>query len=660
MASNNSVTLSSGTVNHIEGAESPAADATDNSVVITGGKVMGNIRGAWSSTGDVSGNSVTISGGNVSSEPYSNISGGMSTEGISSGNSVLITGGIVGGHIVGGQGGGVSADNNLVAITGGVINSAVVFGGTNTMAGSANGNTVIISGGTGTGISLLSGGKSDSGEASGNTIIISGGTFGSGTIYGGVSTDNYKSGNFGETINNTITISGAPDLSGMKLYGGLSGDDKDMFTGNTLNVNGFRGDVAGIQNFQNYNLYLPSSLRNGDILLTVKDPTDLNKTNIQMSGMAGGGNALGAGESITLISQTSDAPDNTSVQVLKGAALLYDFALDANSGALIATARSVQTSPQFKALSEGRLAGLAFVNQGYDLLLGQGMQSALFASNQQSDGLVPFAAFQGGSSRYDTGSHVDVDGFSMLTGLAWSRDFMPHRLTMGVFFEGGWGNYNSHNSFNSAPSVKGDGDISYLGGGVLARYDLTGTRAKGLYADTSFRAGQVKNDFSSDDIRDSVGCKANYDSSAAYYGAHAGLGYVWSITDKASLDFSTRYIWTRQDSDSVTLPTDDPVHFKAADSHRWRNGARFTYAVNEYITPYAGAYYDHEFDGKARATTYGYNIDAPDLKGGTGVGELGLAIKPVKDSGFSFDLGVQGYTGVREGVTGSMQFKLEF
>ena len=42
------------------------------------------------------------------------------------------------------------------------------------------------------------------------------------------------------------------------------------------------------------------------------------------------------------------------------------------------------------------------------------------------------------------------------------------------------------------------------------------------------------------------------------------------------------------------------------------------------------------------------------------MGELGLAFKPVADSGLSIDLGVQGYTGKREGVSGSFQVKFEF
>ena len=50
----------------------------------------------------------------------------------------------------------------------------------------------------------------------------------------------------------------------------------------------------------------------------------------------------------------------------------------------------------------------------------------------------------------------------------------------------------------------------------------------------------------------------------------------------------------------------------------------------------------------------------PDLIGGTGMGELGVTLKPSKDLPLSFDLGIQGYVGKREGVTGSLQVRWEF
>jgi len=84
------------------------------------------------------------------------------------------------------------------------------------------------------------------------------------------------------------------------------------------------------------------------------------------------------------------------------------------------------------------------------------------------------------------------------------------------------------------------------------------------------------------------------------------------------------------------------------------------YAINDYVAPYIGAYWEHEFDGKARATVNGVSLGTPSLQGDTGMGELGLSLKPAKDLPLSFDLGVQGYAGKRDGVTGSLQIRFEF
>lgn len=118
----------------------------------------------------------------------------------------------------------------------------------------------------------------------------------------------------------------------------------------------------------------------------------------------------------------------------------------------------------------------------------------------------------------------------------------------------------------------------------------------------------------------------------------------------SSLDLSAKLLWTRQESDSVT-EHGDRVRFKDADSLRTRLGGRFSYAASEQFSPYVGAYWGHEYDSKARSTVNGNNINAPDLKGDTGMGELDINFKPMTDSGLSFDLAGQGDTGVREGVT---------
>jgi outer membrane autotransporter protein len=145
--------------------------------------------------------------------------------------------------------------------------------------------------------------------------------------------------------------------------------------------------------------------------------------------------------------------------------------------------------------------------------------------------------------------------------------------------------------------VHGDGDIYHIGGGILGRMNFSNTGPGNFYAEASGRVGGVHNEYSSSDLRDATGRKADYDSSSAYYGLHLGAGYLWNITDTAILDLYGKYFWTRQEGDSVTLSTGDPVTFKDVDSSRLRFGTRFAYAVNEYISPYIGAAYEHEFDG---------------------------------------------------------------
>jgi outer membrane autotransporter protein len=351
---------------------------------------------------------------------------------------------------------------------------------------------------------------------------------------------------------------------------------------------------------------------------------------------------------------------------LHGATLRYLWDLNVAGNALSATVINTGVNEQAKALSEGFISGLGLVNQGADLVAGQGMNQAVNAAKGAQPGYGPgygfgaFGALSGGWSRYNTGSHVDMASVSMLAGLSRGAELAPGRLTLGAFFEYGNGSYDTYNSFSNAASVHGDGDIYHFGGGLLGRMDFANTGPGRFYAEASGRAGGVHNEYKGGELRDAMNREASYDASSAYYGLHLGAGYLWEISDPVLLELYAKYFWTRQQGDSVTLSTGDPVKFDDADSHRLRLGGRLAYAVNEYVSPYLGAAYEHEFDGKARASTYGYSIDAPELKGGTGIGELGLSLSPSQTLPLSFDLGVQGYVGEREGVTGSLQVKLEF
>ncbi|MDR1035504.1 MAG: autotransporter outer membrane beta-barrel domain-containing protein [Deltaproteobacteria bacterium] len=375
----------------------------------------------------------------------------------------------------------------------------------------------------------------------------------------------------------------------------------------------------------------------------------------------GGASPLKVGDKVVLMDiggTIHGAPVNLSSDGsgMQEGFLRYVFDIGFDNKKLMGTVTDAHVDVRAKVLSEGRVSGLAFLNQGSDLITGSGIKAAMASARGIDSGITVFEAGQGGRSRYDTGSHVDVDGVSLMTGLVWRKPFDSGSVFhAGVFLEAGWGSYDSYNSFANAESVHGNGDTSYLGAGGLFRYDSPG----GVYADASVRAGQTRTSFSSTDLRNPSGQKAEYDTDSAYMGAHIGLGYVAHLSDRTTLDLSARYIWTRQGADSVKV-LGDTVSFDPVNSRRLRGGARISFAASERVSPYFGAYYEHELDGKARAFDNGFAIDVPDLKGGTGVGELGMAVTPAAGSGLSLDLGVQGYAGIRQGITGRLQLKWEF
>ena len=636
------------------------ANASGNSVNVTDGTVNTGIYGghhkATTGSAGADSNRVTISnfaggsalliwGGDADASEY--VAGNTSS---ASGNSVTVSGGTFG-SVHGGNSqsynGPASADGNTVRVTGVTVDDisgglAMVNMGGSTATATSNNNEVIVT---------------DS------AVTYS--------VYGGSVV--YDSARSFVSNGNRITLSGNTSVGG-GVYGGALLHDTNNYngsTGNTLNiVNPGSGGITvsgGVKYFQHYNFYLPSSMTAGGTMLRVGGTACVNGATVNV-GIDGASSPLRAGDTVTLIDAgTLDGtPANSTAdgQGMQGVTLRYQFDISTAANRLLATVSGAPAvNEQTKALSEGYLSGMALVNQGADLIAGQGMDSAVKAARSGSErgyGLATFGALSGGSLRYNTGSHVDVRSLSLLTGLSFGAELAPGRMTLGAFFEYGNGSYDTYNSFSNAASVHGDGNMYHIGGGVLGRMDFADTGPGHFYAEASGRMGNAHNEYDSSDLRDARGRKADYDSSFAYYGLHFGTGYVWNINDRASLDLYGKYFWTRQEGDSLRLSTGDPVRFKASDSNRLRFGSRFGYAVNEYLSPYIGAAWEHEFDGKARATTNGHDIDAPSLRGDTGMGELGLTLTPSSSLPLVFDLGVQGYVGKREGVTGSLQVRFDF
>ena len=487
----------------------------------------------------------------------------------------------------------------------------------------------------------------------------------------------------GMTTVRSGTLALGSDLTSnqLTLYGGTvfdRGSHNHTLDNGILSVNGansqnamYKGDLSA----RNATLNFISPVHPTQPLLRVTGDADVSGStyNVGLSG----GTSLAAGSTLTLL-EVGAGKMLTANNLRKGGGIVQigstvahdittDVALDPTTGRLNAVTAQVspgRATDQSKALPKGFLGGLALNLQGADLVAGRGMDSAVRASSGTDDaerhGFAGFGALSGGSLRYNTGSHLDMNSLSLLTGLAWGIDLAPGRLTLGAFFEYGNGSYDTHNSFTNAASVDGDGNAYYLGGGILARMDFVNIGPGRFYAEASGRAGKTHNEYDSSDLRDAAGRKADYDSSSPYYGLHFGTGYVWNINDAATLDLYGKYFWTRQQGDSVGLSTGEHLSFDDINSSRLRFGGRFAYILNEHVAPYIGAAWEHEFDGKARARTNGFDIDAPNLRGNTGIGELGLSLTPSADLPLTVDLGVQGYTGKHEGVTGSLMVKWEF
>ncbi len=631
-ASLNSLTLESGTsVNNAVGGEAtPAESADDNRVVMkSGATVMMSLYGGHSTLGGAARNSVTIEGGSAG-----NVEGGESGAGHAERNSVDIRGGTVFGSVMGGYatGTGWNALSNTVTISGGSVGTVV---GGYAQYAAATGNTVTISGGTVTG-PLIAGGQTLTGSAT----------------------------------DNTVTISGSPIFTNnnLKLYGGycaFTTTCSDVFTGNRLELETSGLTVASLANFQYLDFYLPTTLAAGATMLTVTGTADLTNGSGTSStvnvGINGASSPLAPGDSIKLLHAgtlvTAAGLNGTATGTgMQGVTLAYTFDITATATDLVATVAAPPTVTKVsKALSEGYVSGVSLINQGADLAAGSGMANAVAAAGEAWS---TFGAVSGGSQRARTGSYVDLDGVSLMAGIARRFDFTAGNATAGLFAEYGDGRYDTFNRFASGV-VRGRGNSHSYGGGLIGRFDFAATETGHAHAEATIRLGTVHNDFHSADLM-SGGVAAGYEASSFYAGASAALGYAWTLGPATTLDVGGRYLWSRLDGDSVRLTTGETVDFDAVTSQRTRLGARLSHTLTGGWTPFAGAAWEHEFDGEAKATTHGLALDAPSLRGDTGIFEAGLTLKPSSDLPLALDLGLQGFVGRREGMAGGLRAKWTF
>ncbi|MCL2144518.1 MAG: OmpA family protein [Endomicrobia bacterium] len=385
------------------------------------------------------------------------------------------------------------------------------------------------------------------------------------------------------------------------------------------------------------------------------------------------GDKLNGGDSITLIAAGGtggSSVNGTDGQIwgLGGSALLYDLDLTYTGTQLIATVndgqnagnptggggnsgRGTRTNPQAKAYSEGGAAVFALLNDGSDLASSWGIANAVSMTEYTYDFAV-FGALSYSKAKYETGSHIDYSGVSVLGGIAKKFVFEPGALTAGVFVEYGSGSFDSENTFKNFSDVKGSGDVGYIGGGLLGRYDFNKNESgeSYYYAEGSLRVGSADNTFEADNV--GAFSSVKYDADALYYGLHVGVGRIFKLDEKISLDGYGKYFFVHQNGKDADLSTSEPLTFDGMNSHRLRAGARGNYKINEIWSPYLGLAAEYELDGKVGAKVYGMPLDEVEMTGFRGIGEIGVC---AEIGNFGADLGIRAFGGQKEGFDAALR-----
>ena len=389
-------------------------------------------------------------------------------------------------------------------------------------------------------------------------------------------------------------------------------------------------------------------------VIDVSGTADLRGTDISSTGIlaAAAGTEVQNGDRMSLIkANTLTGSNAANVNVDK---LQIGFATEAkvemqdsgNSIDFVITGAQ-QANEQAGIIGESRTAAIAFVNQGSDIL-----NNAFGLMDDGKYGIKTFAAAHGNYSKYETGSHIRVNGWSMIAGVGNSDKLEDGTFSWGVFFENGSGNYRTYNDYNGY-NLRGFGSAVYNGGGALARYRSNA----GNYAEVGVRAGMLKNSLGNA-VADGYGVQGGYDEETSYYGAHLGVGHIFAVDENSNVDVYGKYFYNHHESKDLNILGDE-VGFDSADSNRLRLGLRYNQNDGNAFSHYYGLAWDYEFNGDANVTAAGFDTGNPSLKGSTAVIEAGIHYAP-DNSPWSIDLGLQGYGGQRDGFSGTMQLNYSF
>ena len=510
---------------------------------------------------------------------------------------------------------------------------------------SADNNIVNIDNSTITG--LISGGRNDKGQVFDNHIIINNKSVIEGYVIGGY-TEGYAA------VGNTIEISGNNTLDKANLYGYKG---TTITSDNSLKVEDFNGKIKSVNNFEKLE-YSNIEWKNNGTVIEAEITENLINAEVIVSDKNGfklnSGN-LNIGETMTLLrsgnslGDIKDLENGKDFNTIVGVATAVDGIIEQpDENNITATIKDVKLADQTNLVASNRAVAAAFVNQGTDLIA----DSLDTLSRDGKYGVKTFAAVHGNRSKYDVNSDIKINGWSTIVGVGAENEHNGGDFSWGVFYENGSGNYRTYNDFNNE-FFRGDGSLVYNGGGIAARYE----NSHGVYTEGSLRAGMLKSEMT-DALSDGEN-KYGYESETAYYGAHIGVGKIFSLGDDSDLDVYGKFFHTYTEGDSFNVAGDE-FEFDSINSDRLRIGARVTSNKENKFSTYYGLAYEYEFNGDAEMRAAGMKAPTQSLQGSSVMAEIGLNYQPTPDSPWSFDLNMRGYAGERQGGSFNVQATYTF
>ena len=586
-----------------------------------------------------------------------------------------------------------TANENSVKVTQSEFGTAYIAGAsTDAETATVNKNSVLLDGVTiKNGLtSFIVGGNANNGEASGNTVEIKNSKFANNvTIYGGkgvTTTNNHV------IIGENVTSLTGGRLFLQTLYGGWDGQFSNIpvDTGNKLTLAStvHTRDLAGFQHYE----FLVSKelLENNTAMLQVAgnmwSPVQfkLSGENHTTIAIAGTDVSFKIGDSYTLIQSANGFTDENGMKITADTELsgiksdmtltTYSSLVRTHTDTLLAEEYELVVSEDGESLSMNVVneinngPGVTEINPETDALMESSLSTmtthfaaddlfvdaVLRSRDGKRDGL--FTAARGGKWSYDTRTRIENN---IVSGLLGYGAKLANELTMGAFIEMGHGSYDTRT--HVAGSTKaGGGSHNYGGLGVFGDYAMPSI--EGLHFTGYVKVGLLRNEFNSN----IAGANVDYDRTGVYWGAHLGTHYDWDLTQSIRSRVFLSYFYDGQGDESFDIAGEGDVggahvSYDAIHAHRVQLGSMFEFAVSDTWRPYLGLTFEQILAAEAKGTATDaqgtMDLNSSDLEGSTGILSAGWTYQA---GNFSTELGLNGYAGTRNGVSGQIQANWKF